>query len=226
MFTHESCGSKKPTNEPFYKEAVRRGLELMEHIASSEKQIALWQMELGKLADEVGERCSERTVASLARRIGINPSTLNTYRHAYRKWKGIYPAPDKFSVVQELAAHPDKAEIVKKRPDLTAREAREEMRAYRAKQNGDDDAIRFAHDLLLICNKVMLVGLPEQWDLDGDLPPGLERAVEEAALHLAKIAHGLRAHAQAPADPPVRALALPAGLLPPPSGEGPHSVAG
>jgi hypothetical protein len=100
----------------FYNDAVRLGRQLVEQIASAQ-----WQ--LGELADQVEAKYSARTLASFRRAIGINYDTLNHYRSVYRGWQGIQPAPAEFpfSVLQELAAHPDRAQIVADNPKITTR---------------------------------------------------------------------------------------------------------
>jgi hypothetical protein len=93
------------------------------------------QMRLGELADEVEPKYGSKTLANFAVEIGVAACTLKRRRDVFRAWKEISaPARLSFSVRQELATHPKRAEIVAEHPDLTKREARALMSELRGNQ--------------------------------------------------------------------------------------------
>jgi hypothetical protein len=187
----------------FYRDAVRRARQLVEQIASA-------QWELGELAEQVEKKYSARTLASFARAIGINAETLNHYRSTVRAWAGIQPAPAElpFSVLQELAAHPDRAQIVADNPKITTRKARDLMREYRRNEKAedvvssdDDPWAQLPSDLLVLANKVLGVPPPDEWPTF-DASPALVQSFRKALPHLAAMAKEIDKRApDAPAKP-------------------------
>ena len=110
-----------------YEDAVAEARKILE-------QFDLGQMRIGALADQVAIKYGERTLKNFARDIGIAVCTVGRYRDVFRAWKEIH-APGRelirYSVARELAAHPDRAEIVKDNPTITKREAGKLMRRFR-----------------------------------------------------------------------------------------------
>ncbi len=84
----------------------------------------------------------EGTLKRFAKAIGISECTLGRYRDVYRAWKDI-SAPGReslsYAVARELAAHPDRAEIVRDNPDITKREAAKIRRELAPKRNQDGE---------------------------------------------------------------------------------------
>jgi len=104
---------------------VAKGKKLVAALDSNERN-------LGELADSVETKYRKKSLARFAEEIEVKFSTLNRCRSAYRAWKGIEikgPSP-KSGVLQALATHPAKEEILKN-PPKTVREARTLMRDYR-----------------------------------------------------------------------------------------------
>jgi hypothetical protein len=98
------------------------------------------EMELGELADRLQPKYGDNTLARFAKAIGLPFERLNRCRSVYRAYQGIEiqaPAPN-FAVLQELAGHPNREQIIRERPDLTKREARTLMRDYRLGQGEED----------------------------------------------------------------------------------------
>ena len=100
-----------------YEAAVEEGKRLV-------KQREDDRMRLGALADQVTKAYGEDTLAKFAKDIGVNKSSLNTYRATFRAWHGKNQAPDNFAAMQELAAVPEREEILQKEPDMPQRKAR------------------------------------------------------------------------------------------------------
>ena len=84
-----------------YEAAVEEGKRLV-------KQRADDRMRLGALADQVTKDYGESTLAKFAEAIGVNKSSLNSYRATFRAWDGKNQAPDNFAAMQELAAVPER----------------------------------------------------------------------------------------------------------------------
>src|SRR5262249_33177772 len=117
---------------------VAKGKKLVAALDSNERN-------LGELADSVKTKYREKSLARFAEEIGVKFSTLNRCRSAYRAWKGIEikgPSP-KSGVLQALATHPAKEEIIQERQrqgrPLTVREARTIMRDLRKVQGQEED---------------------------------------------------------------------------------------
>jgi hypothetical protein len=91
------------------------------------------QMRLGELADQVDKAYGENSLAKFGKEIGVAACTLKRRRSVYRAYKGIgapVPLSQPFSVLQELAVHPQRDKIIVERPQLTKREARDLVRQY------------------------------------------------------------------------------------------------
>jgi len=89
-----------------------------------------------ELAYRVQPLYGDGTLAKLAKKNGnIAECTLRRRRNVYEAWfiKIRAAPPESFAVAQELQAHPDRANIIKRKPDITTREARQEMRDYNEK---------------------------------------------------------------------------------------------
>lgn len=110
-----------------YDAAVAEGRQIVTALKNNE-----WA--LGELADRVKTKYGANTLARFAEDIGVEPSTLERYRSVYRAWKETPgPAPESFAVAQTLQSHPNRAELVRKNPKLTRREARKIKRPYKGK---------------------------------------------------------------------------------------------
>lgn len=152
-----------------YDEAVTEAKQIIAAIESSE-------MRLGELADRLEPKYGEQTLTRFAKEIGIAVCTLERRRSVYRAYKEIpAPAPKSFAVAQELAAHPDRAEIITNNPNLKKSEARKLMKAWRQKdqqeKTSDDwqleDTRRWFKDLVTRANDAIADGeLSETHHLD------------------------------------------------------------
>jgi hypothetical protein len=133
--------------------------ELKQIIAQGERND--WRV--GELADRVEPDYGDKTLAKVAKKIDgrIALCTLERRRSVYRAWKNISAAPPKsFAVAQELAAHPDRAQIIANKPTITTREARKEMYAHNAQQKQADHKERMKKlfdDLILRATKTCSV---------------------------------------------------------------------
>lgn len=119
----------KATDRINYDVAVAEGKEI---IAQSDAG----ELRLGELADRIEPKYAKNTLARFAAEIGIAACTLARRRDVYRAWAAI-SAPERisYSVMKELATHPDRADLVKADPDMSKREAHALMLRYKAKQN-------------------------------------------------------------------------------------------
>src|SRR5262249_14287577 len=115
----------------FDDKAIEEGKKLVAKLKSQEAAVKLTEMELGELADRLKPEYGEKTVAVFAHKIGVPAAALKRWRSAYRAWKGKEAPGASFAVAKELQAHPLREEIVREQPNLTKREARSIMRAYR-----------------------------------------------------------------------------------------------
>ena len=109
-----------------WNDAVHEGKAIVE----LDKANQLNQLRLGELADEVEAEYGKKKLAEFAQAIGVAACTLKRRRTTYRAWKGAAP-PRLYSVAQDLAAHPDRAEIVAENPNITTREARQKAKAHK-----------------------------------------------------------------------------------------------
>jgi hypothetical protein len=117
---------------PFDK-AVSEGKEIVARINTRHEDTERDHFRLGEIADKVETKYKDRTQARLATELGISPSCLKRYCSVYRAWKGINigaPGPQcvSYSVRRELATHPEREEIVRANPNITKRQAQQEMR--------------------------------------------------------------------------------------------------
>lgn len=112
-----------------YEDAVSEGKKVCASIERS-------QMRLGEIADKIEKRYGDNTLARFAREIGIAPCTAERYRSVYRSWATNSAAPPDlpWGVARELQAHPDRAKLVKKNPQMSTRDARLLMKQHRNKQ--------------------------------------------------------------------------------------------
>jgi hypothetical protein len=93
-------------------------------------------------------------VAKFAAEIGIAAFTLKRRLSVYRAWKGIEaPAPLSFAVLQELQDHPDRAEIVMEKPNLTKREARDIVRQHNGREA--EKSPRWLRRILSLANETV-----------------------------------------------------------------------
>jgi hypothetical protein len=120
------------TNTIPYDQAVAEGKAIIENAERG-------QWRLGELAHSVEKQYGESKLAKFAEAIGVAPCTLARYRDVYRKWKD-FCAPGRksisdipYSVLRELATLDDhvREQIIRDHPDITKREAREEVRKHK-----------------------------------------------------------------------------------------------
>jgi hypothetical protein len=119
-----------PTETISFDEAVIEGKAIIAKIEEAERG----QLRLGELADQLETQYGDRTLAKFAKALNIAPCTLARYRDVYRAWDGAgirAPGRLSYAVLRELATHPDRAEIIRDRPDLTKRAAQDEMRKHK-----------------------------------------------------------------------------------------------
>jgi hypothetical protein len=144
-----------------YEEAVAEGKDIITRMDGEQRR---HQMRLGELAARVETKYADRTVAKLAKEIGVSDCTLKRYLSVYRAWdgKGIEaPGPVSYAVLRELQDHPDREVIVKNNPKITKREAQELKRQYEGKQkkgkSGDwkrEEAARWLRRVCVLANDV------------------------------------------------------------------------
>ena len=116
-----------PTDTIPYDKAVREGQAILAKIDDAERG----QLRLGELAHKLEKKYGDRTLAKFAAEIGIAKCTLDRYQTVYRAWEEkLAPGPisTSYAVLRELQTHPDRAQIIRKNPNLTKREAHERMR--------------------------------------------------------------------------------------------------
>jgi hypothetical protein len=111
-------------------EAWRADVELGRELLKSLDQ---HQWDLGKLAANVPKKYGEANFEQFAKAIGIKFKTLKNYRGTWNAWFGGETARSRadsemtvsYSTACALNAHPDRWDLIKKRPDITEEEARE-----------------------------------------------------------------------------------------------------
>jgi hypothetical protein len=112
-----------PTETIPWDEAVTEGKALVARIKAAESD----QLRLGELAHKVVHpKYRDRTFAKYAEKLGIESNTLAHYRTVYRAYANILPPAAKlpsFEVLKVLAAHPDRAELIKAEPKMSKRRA-------------------------------------------------------------------------------------------------------
>jgi hypothetical protein len=109
-----------PTDTIPWDDAVREGKAIMTQLNQA-------QLRLGELADKVVHpKYGDRTFAEYAKKLGIDKNTLGHYRTTYRAWKNILPPGAKsppYKVLEVLASHPARAEIIQEEPTISKRRA-------------------------------------------------------------------------------------------------------
>jgi hypothetical protein len=118
-------------SEAIYQDAVRKGRDAIAVI--SDKQ---WI--LGDLALQVSKVYGENRLERFAEDINFPGAacTLGRYRSVCSAFPKTGGRPRFFASAQVLQTHPDCLEIVKRNPAISKAAAREEMRKWRAEQNG------------------------------------------------------------------------------------------
>jgi hypothetical protein len=138
----ESAGS---INYDEYDAAVAEGKKILANMQAAERD----QLRLGELAAKVKTKYDDQTLLKFAKELGIANCTLERYRNVYRAWQGkLAPGPISvsYAVLRELQTHPERERIIRERPDLTKREAREEMRKYKPKKKKQNDKDQWLRD--------------------------------------------------------------------------------
>jgi hypothetical protein len=89
------------------------------------KEAEYLPMLIGEIADKTEPKYGDSTMEKLAEKRGMKLSTLNHYRTVYRAWKDILPPGAKFpfAVLRELAAVPNRAELLMAEPNMSKRRA-------------------------------------------------------------------------------------------------------
>ena len=121
-----------------YKDAVTELREIVARANDNQAKAESEQMRSGEIADKVESIYGDRTISKLAKEGGIAACTLKRRRTVYRAWQAIGAAPPQFAVAQELHAHPDREQIIKRLPNITSREARKLMTEYRAAEKNKE----------------------------------------------------------------------------------------
>jgi hypothetical protein len=121
-----------------YEMAIVEGKKIVAQIESAKDRF----MRLGELADAVGTHYGEGSLKSFAKEIGIAACTLARARSVFRAWPKEAPAPKSYAVAQELQAHPNRLEIIRRNPDLTKREARQLRRRRDRETRSASDHLR------------------------------------------------------------------------------------
>jgi hypothetical protein len=134
----------------FYDAAVAEGTQIMKNMEKAE-----WgRMRLGELAAKVEKEYGKNKLKQFAKDIGAVLCTLERSRSVYRAWAEIPAAPPNFSVAQELQDHPERAQIIKDKPNITTREARKKAQAWKEKKQKENP--NFAVDQLKDWFKTLL----------------------------------------------------------------------
>ena len=107
-----------------YDDAVVEGRKLVSSMKDN-------QFELGRIAGRVEPKYGEQTLERLAEEIGIDYGTLKSYRTADRAWQDIPVRPKSFSVAKALNRHPNRADIIQEKPDMSVKEAENVMREWK-----------------------------------------------------------------------------------------------
>jgi hypothetical protein len=168
-----------PTDTIPYDKAVREGQGIVLEIEAAERG----QLRLGELAHKLEKKYGDRTLAKFAAEIGIAKCTLDRYQTVYRAWEEkLAPGPisTSYAVLRELQTHPDRAQIIRKNPNLTKREALDMIRELKGnakeKQQAEQEDEWLKHDrkwfkdLVAVANEASRVAgvldeyTPEQLD--------------------------------------------------------------
>jgi hypothetical protein len=160
-----------------YETAIAEGKEIIAKIDSSRDRL----MRLGELADEVGRGYGEGRLKRFAKEIGIAACTLARCRSVFRAWPKEAPAPKSYAVAQELQAHPNRLEIIRRNPDLTKRDARQIRRRHDRETRPASDHLR-EEAKRWFRNVVRRAGeaVRDAGVADGEISPSLRQATREA----------------------------------------------
>jgi hypothetical protein len=148
---------------------------------------------LGELADKIETKYGDGTLEDFAEAIGIAYSTLKNCRHVHRKWKASAVKPKTFSVAKALASYKDKDQYIQQHPNVTEKEARTYVRAYKkaAKEKKEMEMLdserkgfklgnwtRAAEKLIKDMHKILL----DKWERKLDALSRRRRGVELGAV--------------------------------------------
>jgi hypothetical protein len=207
MPADKSKNGSADTSARIYDEAVLEGQEILKQIDAAERG----QLRLGELADKLQTIYGDRTLSKFAVDLGVAKCTLDRYRTVYRAWEGkLAPGPISvpYSVLRELATHPDRERIIRDDPQITKREAHDKMRKLKGtakeKQQQDQedewlrDKRRWFSDLVAVANEASRVAgvvdecTPEQLEnLLQAVDPGSLMYVRGGGRRLFKLANHL-----------------------------------
>lgn len=123
-----------------YETAVKEGKDIVQR-----HQRDQWR--LGELAAEIEPKYGEQTLAKFAEAISIEYKTLKNYRTVFIAYSESAPRGADWAVARELAAQPDRAELVQR--DMTTREARELVQRRRASQPARRLPVHTVHTLAI-----------------------------------------------------------------------------
>jgi hypothetical protein len=160
-----------------YETAIAEGKEIVAEIESSRDRL----MRLGELADAVGRGYGEGRLKRFAKEIGIAACKLARCRSVYRAWPKEAPAPKSYAVAQELQAHPDRLELIRRNPDMTKREARQIRRRRVRETRSASDHLR-EETKRWFRNVVRRAGeaVRDASVADAEVSPNLRQATREA----------------------------------------------
>jgi hypothetical protein len=167
--------------------AVREGKQIVARIDGD-------QLRLGELAERLEPIYGERTLQRFAQQIGVAACTLKRRRSVFRAWIGA-PAPQSYSVAQELAAHPDRAEIVRANPNITKLEARDKMKELRIgsahtdasccdrqRSGRNQNSAKWFRDAVKLANEAIRTARIADGEIEPDLERPLQAAIDPALL--------------------------------------------
>lgn len=89
------------------------------------------QMRLGEIGAKVRTEYGKRTLRKLAEASGIPYPTFKGYVTVYRAYEGEKMDCPSFSVLQALAAHPDRLTLLSDNPEMSVKEARKLMHQWK-----------------------------------------------------------------------------------------------
>lgn len=113
--------------EDKYSSYVKHGLDLLKQ----QNDTIHWQ--LGELASEVSKEYGKDKIGEFAKDLKVGKKLLEQYRYTMKQWPQKDGRPS-FWIAYYLNAHPQRAQIFAKNPDITVKEARERMKAFNQKQ--------------------------------------------------------------------------------------------
>jgi hypothetical protein len=228
-----SADTSAPSDIIPFEDAVRECKEIRARTEVRNEDTERDYFRIGEIADKVETKYKQGTHAKLAERSNIAYSCLKRYLSVYRAWKGTpfgAPGPQSvsvcYSVLRELAALPDREQIMHDNPKITKREAEQLRRKYQGKvkakqkqkQNQDQwlrDKQKWFRDLVKAANEATrvagMVDLDDAEQLDKLLPavdPGSLKYVRGGGRMLVRVATRLAELLEADADeaaPPIDA---------------------